>query len=367
MRRGKAAPLAAPCAVLLLGLAGCGVSGDTLKPWWMRDAAEEGLPAVSGDFGEEPEVDFGEEAPPEEALSLVAIEGSDSGDLIQASDVVISEIASYSWNGPGDFEEQTSTYETEAPMALEIAPDDQQLNDCLGDVTAGSRVVCSFPAPEQDPMMGETGDIPTTIVVFDIEEHFPVGAVVEAEQTEEGGGDLPTVPDPGPAMPEIEIPDSDPPDDLEVVVLAEGDGPEVEAEQQVVLQYTGVRWDDGEVFDSTWDPEGRDGAPIAQFQIGVGGLIEGWDEGMVGENVGSRIMLVIPEDMAYGEDAEETGSPAGTLVFVVDILAAVDPQPVPEPEEGLEDPALEDLEEEAPEEEDDSEDSGDEDAEDDDS
>jgi peptidylprolyl isomerase len=96
------------------------------------------------------------------------------------------------------------------------------------------------------------------------------------------------------------------------------------------------------MFDSTWDPEGRDGAPMAQFTIGVGGVIEGWDEGLVGQDVGSRVLLVVPEDMAYGEDAEETGSPAGTLVFVIDILAAVDPQPQPDPEEGME--GMEDLE-----------------------
>lgn len=55
---------------------------------------------------------------------------------------------------------------------------------------------------------------------------------------------------------------------------------------------------------------------------------------MVGQTVGSRLLLVVPGDMAYGESEEEAGgAPAGTLVFVVDILGAYDNPPPPEPEE----------------------------------
>ncbi|QVQ52519.1 FKBP-type peptidyl-prolyl cis-trans isomerase [Spiractinospora alimapuensis] len=359
MRRPTAVLPAVSCAVALLAVSGCGVDSHIFKPWWMRDAAAEQLPAVSGDFGEQPELEWdSEDPPPEETLSLTAIEGEE-GDGIEAGDVIVTNVASWAWTGPGEHMEETSTYESETPMVLELIPEDQETNDCLGDATVGSRVVCAFPPPEQDPMMAQGGPMPASVVVFDIEGHYPSGSTVDAEQTNDAGGDLPTVTETDDAGPEISIPDADAPEDLEVEVLAEGDGPEVEAEQQLVLQYTGVMWNNGEVFDSTWDPEGRDGAPIAQFQIGVGAVIEGWDEGLVGQRVGSRVLLVIPPDMAYGDEDEvdDPEAPSGPLVFVVDILDAVDPQPTPEPEpgmegmEGMEDLNLEDLEgmEEAPE------------------
>jgi peptidylprolyl isomerase len=142
----------------------------------------------------------------------------------------------------------------------------------------------------------------------------------------------------GHSQPEITIPDTDAPEELVVEPLIQGEGAEVEEGQQVIVQYTGVRWEADEngghePFDSTWS---RAGDPF-DTTIGAGAVIEGWDQGMVGQNVGSRLLLVVPGDMAYGETEEEAmGGPVGTLVFVVDILGAVDnPPPAEEtPEEG---------------------------------
>ena len=131
-------------------------------------------------------------------------------------------------------------------------------------------------------------------------------------------GALPTVTGGFGEVPEITVPDTDPPADLQTVVLEEGDGPEVVAEQLLVVDYAGVTWDGGESFDSSFDR----GQPAA-FPIGVGAVIPGWDSGLVGQTIGSRVLLVIPPDLAYG-DNPPTGSPitaGATLVFVVDILA----------------------------------------------
>lgn len=357
MRRSAAAAVALPASLILLAPAGCASVDDQWLPWFMRSEGEypAELPAVAGEFGEEPEVDFGDEEPPEEPLSGIAIPGNESDDLVRSGDVVIADIASYQWSGAGQYEELYSSHEEGAPEEVPLTPELEEIVDCVSDATVGSRVVCVMPAAAQDPAM--EADPGASMLVLDLHDHYAQGSLVEAEQTEDGGGDLPEVPEPGAAAPEIGIPDTDPPEDLETVVLAEGEGPELEEGERLVMQYTGVRWDDGEVFDSTWDP-GRDGTPVA-FPIGAGQLIEGWDEGLIGQNVGSRVMLVVPEDMAYGEDAEEMGQPAGTLVFVVDMLGALEPMPEPEmPEEpapedmDLEDMDLEDLEPEEPDEDD---------------
>ena len=108
------------------------------------------------------------------------------------------------------------------------------------------------------------------------------------------------------------------PKELVVQPLIEGTGAAVESGQSVVVKYTG--WlTDGTQFDSSWHREAPD--DVLTFQVGVGGVIDGWDQGLVGQKVGSRLLLVIPSELAYGEDESETIPANSTLIFVVDILA----------------------------------------------
>lgn len=101
--------------------------------------------------------------------------------------------------------------------------------------------------------------------------------------------------------------------------LIEGEGPAVAAGQTVRVTYTGVTTRTGEVFDSSANSQ----AGFAEFQIGVGRVIQGWDKGLVGQKVGSRVLLVIPAAEGYGEEGNPPSIEGGdTLVFVVDILAA---------------------------------------------
>nr|WP_240956306.1 FKBP-type peptidyl-prolyl cis-trans isomerase [Micromonospora sp. HNM0581] len=102
---------------------------------------------------------------------------------------------------------------------------------------------------------------------------------------------------------------------LTVTPLIEGSGPKVEAGQSITTNYVGVFYDNGDEFDSSWER----GQP-ATFSIGVGQVIPGWDKGLVGVTVGSRVQLDIPAEDAYGDG--EGGRPGGPLRFVVDVLAA---------------------------------------------
>lgn len=114
--------------------------------------------------------------------------------------------------------------------------------------------------------------------------------------------------------PEISLPDGDPPNELVVETVVEGDGDEVVAGDLLLADYTGVLWDGGEEFDSSWSR----GEPAA-FGIGTGAVIDGWDQGLVGQQVGDRVLLVIPPDLAYGDQESPTIPADSTLVFVVDI------------------------------------------------
>lgn len=115
--------------------------------------------------------------------------------------------------------------------------------------------------------------------------------------------------------PTITVPDSEPPSELQVEVLEEGSGDEVEAGALLVANYLGVNWDDGETFDSSFER----GEPTG-FGIGVGSVIPGWDQALVGQNLGSRVLVVVPPDLAYGEQGQGDIPPNATLVFVVDLI-----------------------------------------------
>jgi peptidylprolyl isomerase len=90
----------------------------------------------------------------------------------------------------------------------------------------------------------------------------------------------------------------------------------VQKGQTITTNYVGVFFKDGKEFDSSWNA----GQP-ASFPIGVGQVIPGWDQGLVGVTVGSRVQLDIPAELAYGTKPAG-GRPAGPLRFVVDVLAA---------------------------------------------
>ena len=116
--------------------------------------------------------------------------------------------------------------------------------------------------------------------------------------------------------PTLTFPDAQPSGELEVVVLSRGDGALVEAGQDIEVHYLGQAWQGG-VFDNSFDR----GSSIG-FPIGVGAVIAGWDEGLVGQQVGSRVLLSIPSHLGYGDrGVPQAGIKGGdTLVFVVDIV-----------------------------------------------
>lgn len=108
-------------------------------------------------------------------------------------------------------------------------------------------------------------------------------------------------------------------------ILIKGDCKTVKAGQTVSVNYVGATMKDGKVFDSSWPRKKTIEIPVGQKQLGKQPqVIEGWDEGLVGLKVGTRVQLDIPGSKAYGDDAPE-GYPAGTLRFIVDILDVKDP------------------------------------------
>ena len=113
-----------------------------------------------------------------------------------------------------------------------------------------------------------------------------------------------------PAGPEIATPSG-----LKYQELKVGDGSEALRGKTVKVHYTG--WlEDGTKFDSSLDR----GEPF-RFQLGMGQVIDGWDQGIAGMKVGGKRKLIIPSDLGYGEQGfGEAIPPGATLIFEVELL-----------------------------------------------
>ena len=102
---------------------------------------------------------------------------------------------------------------------------------------------------------------------------------------------------------------------LRYQIIQKGNGKPAEAGKMVSVHYKG-QLADGTVFDSSY----KRNAPL-DFQVGVGQVIPGWDEGICLLNVGDKARLVIPSDLGYGAaGAGGVIPPNATLVFDVELM-----------------------------------------------
>jgi peptidylprolyl isomerase len=185
----------------------------------------------------------------------------------------------------------------------------------------GSRLLIAIPPADAFGAQGfpQAGLGPTDTVVFLIDlvsATTPLATATGTTVAPKAG--LPTATVDGAKAAQITVPKTAAPTTLIVQPLIKGAGPVVKAGQSITVNYTGVLWKDGKKFDASGDR----GTPV-DFQIGVGQVIPGWDKGLVGQTVGSRMLLVVPPAEGYGAKGRApTIGPKDTLVFVVDILAA---------------------------------------------
>ena len=120
------------------------------------------------------------------------------------------------------------------------------------------------------------------------------------------------------SKPEVDFPGGEPPADLEITDIWEGDGKVAGPGDTVRVHYVGVAYSTGEEFDASWNS----GEPL-EFRLGVGQVIAGWDQGVQGMKVGGRRQLIIPPGMAYGNrGAGNRIGPGETLIFVCDLVSA---------------------------------------------
>lgn len=219
--------------------------------------------------------------------------------------------------------EVVSTFPTDEQVVMDLS--DETLlpgfKEHLPGVNSGAEMLLALPphAAFGENGYSELGVGGADTLLFYLEvvgAHSPLEQA-EGERVEPPEG-LPAVEADGTSPAEVTIPEGEkPPEKLVVEPLIEGEGPKVQKGQQVSVHYTGVKWSDGSRFDSSLER----GEPFG-FQVGAGMVIEGWERGVVGQRVGSRVLLITPPDVAYGDAPEGEELKEETLVFVVDVLDA---------------------------------------------
>jgi FKBP-type peptidyl-prolyl cis-trans isomerase len=280
---------------------------------------------AKGSFGSSPSVTIPKQKPTSTLAVKILIQGN--GPTITKSDLFLSNFTIYVWSGETN-KLLDSTYSS-SPQVLpaSLLPG---IQSAVTGKKVGSRVLVVVPPREGygtsgNSQLGVTGS-DTLVFVMDLIQKYPSGTVsASGTKVSSGGGDLPTVSAAQGSAPKVTIPKGvTPPTALVSKTLIKGSGPVVTKGEFVVAQYTGVNWRTGQVFDSSWERS----LPYS-FKIGASPsqVIPGWDQGLVGQTVGSRVLLVIPPKDAYGSAGQSQAGIKGTdtLVFVVDIISAVSP------------------------------------------
>ena len=315
---------------LVLALAGCAADAEvTDNPETSASSdgcapggAEVESIAIDGAFGESPTVTF--DFPLEVGTTQRAVVIAGEGQEVATGDDLMVDYALYN-AATGDVIEE-SGYSEVSPTVLTLDtanPNFVGLSLSMACSTVGSRIAGLIPpiqafglegAPEFGLEAGEA-----LLFIVDIIEIKPPAE--PALDRLEGEAELPpagfpsvTYDDSG--APTVEIPEGDVPTDFAFATVIEGDGALVGGGDVVIVHYHGVNWNTGEVFDSSWER----GEP-ASFP--TGGVIPGFRDGLIGQTVGSRVLIIIPPEMGYGPSG---GTPDGsigetdTIMFVVDIL-----------------------------------------------
>ena len=303
-------PLLAACV-----LAGCGG----------KAASHAASPRVkvSGGFGRPPVVRIPAQRAADRLTVRTLVRGT--GPILSATDSFVANYAIYLWNGPSHRLLQTSFTGAGAGPALFTGTLLPGLKKAVVGQRMGSRVLAVIPpkdgfGPQGNPRVGVEGT-DTLVFVVDMIKDFAANAAASGRQVSSGGGALPKVTAATGGAPKITVPKTTPPASLVVRPLIKGTGPAVARCDVVVVQYVGELWRNGQVFDSSW----ARGRPFS-FTIGAtpSQVIPGWDKGLLGQTVGSRVLLVVPPADGYGK----AGSPGAhitgtdTLVFAVDVLGA---------------------------------------------
>jgi peptidylprolyl isomerase len=265
---------------------------------------------VTGDYGKAPKVEI--KAPwGIDKTRTEVLKANASGPEVKQGATVEVNYAGYNARTGKRFDDSFSRGSTASFSLDQVVPG---FKKGLVGQHQGSRVLVAMPGADGYDASGGNPDIDvqvgdTLVFVVDIVA-VPLTGPKGTPVTPKSG--LPTVTDKG-GKPEITIPKSDPPSELQIQPLIKGSGKKVAETDSITFNYVWQTWSDGKVVEQTYNTKPAT-APLSE-------LLPGLVTGLTGQNVGSRVLLVIPPAQGYpdGNSSPKIGKNE-TLVFVVDLL-----------------------------------------------
>jgi peptidylprolyl isomerase len=305
-------------------LAGCGSSKSSSSAASSSASSSVGASSAvtaTGSFGTAPKVSIPKAKPGSKLEVKTLIQGG--GGTLTKTDAMAANFVLYFWSGTSSSLKANTFTSNPTVIGGTMLPG---LETALIGKKVGSRVLAVIPPADGygtsgNSELGITGST-TLVFIIDVLKSYSDSASATGTQVSNGGGDLPTVSAKAGSAPTLTFSSTKAPSGLIAKTLIKGSGPKVVKGEYVVAQYTGSIWRTKAVFGSSWSS----GSPFG-FLIGASPeqVIPGWDKGLEGQTVGSRVMLSIPPADGYGSAGNSQAGIKGTdsLVFVVDIIDAL--------------------------------------------
>ncbi|MGX9887583.1 FKBP-type peptidyl-prolyl cis-trans isomerase [Streptomyces sp. NPDC002276] len=283
------------------------------------------VPAITAGtkFDEKPTVAKGTGDPSKNLAVKTVIAGS--GKAVAEGDFVQVNYLGQIWSTAKVFD---NSYDRKTPLVIQLAQGSiiDGWRYGLAGRKVGSRVEMAIPptwgyGTSGNSQAGIKGT-DTLVFVIDVQDAFNIKSSAKGKAVAQSDSALPKVgTNTDGKAPSVTVPKVDPPKKLVSNYVLEGDGAVVKASQTILCQFEGVVWSTGKQFESTYS-QGR----LSQFAISqMESVVKGLAQGVTGKKVGSRVLIVAPADLAYGDTPPSGGAikKGDTLVFSVDILAAM--------------------------------------------
>jgi FKBP-type peptidyl-prolyl cis-trans isomerase len=302
-----------------LVLAGCGGAPNAV-PGTTPPVNANAKVTVTGAFNTTPVVSIPSLAANNKLTIKTVIQGT--GPVVTKTDSMVANFVLYFWDG------KTSTLKANTFTSSPTIVGGQMIPGLASAVfgqRVGSRILAIIPPAEGygtggDSEIGVSGTT-TLVFIIDVLKSYTATSSASGTAVSSGGNGLPTVSAAPGKPPVATIPAGQQPTTLQVKTLIKGTGPALVKGEYVIAQYVGYIWRTKKAFGSSW----TSGAPFGFiFQDPTPQVISGWDTGLAGQTVGSRVMLIIPPKDGYGATGASQAGIKGTdvLVYVVDILDA---------------------------------------------
>jgi peptidylprolyl isomerase len=317
-------PTRLPASVAVLALAALALTGCTdagsaePKGTHCASAAAEGPVAdsvkVTGKADSEPTVSF--DSPLKVTATQRHVVTRGSGRATKPGDIMELEFAVY--NGTtGESATSTGFSGHALPVSSDANKSLPGLAKTIACAKIGSRIVGVLPpkeafGPSGDPRFG-IGATDTVVFVVDVVDALPDKATGAAQPAPAG---FPTVADAADGRPKVTFADdAKAPAQTMIGLLKQGTGATVKTGDALYVQYQGINFRTRKIFQESWGS-----GPV---ELSTTGVIPGFAKALVGQKVGSQVIVMIPPADGYGaEGSPEVGiKGTDTIVFVIDILA----------------------------------------------